>query len=445
MDLKDEKIKKVVLKDDKVKKIVFALSISAVVIILLFLLIKFIGKENSETTSPNGKNISIAPSTSFNAFADGTKGYRVIISEPSLTSIQNYKAKLVNDINIAGSRLRRILKGVDLNRMPVKEFINALLGTKIPYVFAEKQKYHPQEDWSVEDARILGDVNIVTPVQIFDNGAWTGPTVHEKPFLGYLMFTPGALLTQDCNVDRPRVFRFGAFSEEEYYELNVQRLLPLLRFANDECAARKTKGIITVPGIGCGCFAGNLQSTTINNYFNNSLKRILKNFSAQLPNISLVYFAEHADDQKNNDTFKFDHIKYRRVSSGLTRAYKPLLETPKAYESLLNGGEDFSNHLLFAFVAWDHVSFPGNDFYRMSRWTDDGVKAAATSSMSSILNEAPGKYDPQLHKFIPLTKGKTWESVAIESNIRLTCTDRLFVLMSIKGKDKDDKIYLEKQ
>ena len=32
-------------------------------------------------------------------------------------------------------------------------------------------------------------------------------------------------------------------------------------------------------------------------------------------------------------------------------------------------------------MAWDYVSWPGNDFYGDLRNTDDGVKAAATNSM----------------------------------------------------------------
>ena len=39
---------------------------------------------------------------------------------------------------------------------------------------------------------------------------------------------------------------------------------------------------------------------------------------------------------------------------------------------------------LFSVVAWDHVSWPGNDFYAGQRKTDDGVKAAATTAMQIV-------------------------------------------------------------
>jgi hypothetical protein len=45
---------------------------------------------------------------------------------------------------------------------------------------------------------------------------------------------------------------------------------------------------------------------------------------------------------------------------------------------------------LFSFVAWDHVSRPGNDFYGGARATDDGVKAAATNAME-VMTGGDGK------------------------------------------------------
>jgi hypothetical protein len=52
-------------------------------------------------------------------------------------------------------------------------------------------------------------------------------------------------------------------------------------------------------------------------------------------------------------------------------------------------GREFpGNCRLFSFVAWDHVSWPGNDFYGGARATDDGVKAAATSAMEVITGVA---------------------------------------------------------
>jgi hypothetical protein len=88
---------------------------------------------------------------------------------------------------------------------------------------------------------------------------------------------------------------------------------------------------------------------------------------------------------------------------------------PTAYEEQ---GDDFSNCVLYSIVAWDHVSWPGNDFYVGSRATDDGVKAAATNSMA-MLTGAEGKYDPSLWKYLPPHPYHTWEDVIRKRDLRL--------------------------
>ena len=79
-------------------------------------------------------------------------------------------------------------------------------------------------------------------------------------------------------------------------------------------------------------------------------------------------------------------------------------------ESFAEAGDDFSNCSLYSVVAWDHVSWPGNDFYIGSRMTDDGVKAAATNSMSA-LTQVEGVYDSHLNKYQPPKPFSTWKDV----------------------------------
>jgi hypothetical protein len=85
---------------------------------------------------------------------------------------------------------------------------------------------------------------------------------------------------------------------------------------------------------------------------------------------------------------------------GISLMVRPLLQgnlaksqlcPPQAYAEV---GDDFTGCLLFSMVAWDHVSWPGNDFFAGSRCTDDGVKAAATNSMA-VLTGIEGRYDAE--------------------------------------------------
>ena len=89
--------------------------------------------------------------------------------------------------------------------------------------------------------------------------------------------------------------------------------------------------------------------------------------------------------------------------------------------------DDFSNCELFSFVAWDHVSWPGNDFYIGSRATDDGVKAAATSSMAAMTG-VEGMYNTRTYKYESPSGYTNWNDVIFTHHIRLyLAQDNLFV------------------
>lgn len=75
--------------------------------------------------------------------------------------------------------------------------------------------------------------------------------------------------------------------------------------------------------------------------------------------------------------------------------------------------DDFSGCSLYSIVAWDHVSWPGNDFYAGDRYTDDGVKVAATDCMR-VITGVEGGHDRMHGKYQPPTPYRTWEQVAME-------------------------------
>ena len=78
-------------------------------------------------------------------------------------------------------------------------------------------------------------------------------------------------------------------------------------------------------------------------------------------------------------------------------------------------------------MAWDHVSWPGNDFYGGARATDDGVKAAATSSMAAITG-IEGEYDLASDTYDPPAKYRNWEAVVRQNNLGLSVQNNLSIL-----------------
>lgn len=428
------------MKPEKVKKI-FISSIIGLLLVGTSLILYFVLRNNvkSAPCEPAGHNTKPASSVPESSSALKPKpNYKLFAHEKSIEKIFEYKNLIEADINKSGELLRTQLKklfnNLTVSDLTINQFIELLLATKRPCVFAETLEYKSECDWSAEDARALGDIGVAVPVKAYDDGNWFNPKIHNPPLDAYLLYVPGALLVENCNVDYPDTFENGKLIEQKYYELYERRLLPMLRFANDESLAKGTKAVVTLPGMGCGLFAGLVVN--INNNFDSVLKKLVNNYSSQLPNISLVYFAQFTSDGSSLESINYGGIKYLRIQ-GSDRHYRNLLQHPKDYE--IDSGDDYSNHTLFAFVAWDHVSLPGNDFFRMSRYSDDGVKAAATNSMTSLLG-AEGEYDPDTKMYEPKKKDTgTWESIAIKNNFRLEPTDgRLYILKT----DQNNNIFL---
>ena len=104
---------------------------------------------------------------------------------------------------------------------------------------------------------------------------------------------------------------------------------------------------------------------------------------------------------------------------------KSLLSNPKTFEEF--PGDNFSSNKLFKIVAWDHVSYPGNDFFLSSRNTDDGVSAAATNSME-VITGVRGKYEKGY--YLPPDGKSNWQQVVRKGNIKLRAEGNVKILTS---------------
>jgi len=89
-------------------------------------------------------------------------------------------------------------------------------------------------------------------------------------------------------------------------------------------------------------------------------------------------------------------------------------------------GDDFDDCRLTSLVAWDPVSWPGNDFWAGVRMTDDGVKAAATDLMRVLAGRA-GRYDGPASAYLPPAPYPTWQALVQDQGTRLQVADSLLV------------------
>jgi hypothetical protein len=186
-------------------------------------------------------------------------------------------------------------------------------------------------------------------------------------------------------------------------------LAAVLRWINSDASA-SSPAFITIPGLGCGQFAGVFRGS-LGAQLSLVLRKLLEKLAEGLTNISVVYFDPYREC--SNDRAEVYGIRY---------LVRPLMEAGNHARSQLShpssfaeAGDDFSACYLYSIVARDHVSWPGNDFYAGVRATDDGVKAAATDSMYAMTG-VEGLYDPQRFMYLPPAPHENWAEVVDRRN-----------------------------
>jgi hypothetical protein len=239
-----------------------------------------------------------------------------------------------------------------------------------------------------------------------------------------LLYVPGALLRNGRGktpADWEEVTTDGQINAEAYYSLYERRLLPGFLYADQVAEAKGQQAFITIPGLGCGQFAGKFRGQ-LGAALRDTLVQFLENHVSHFPHIRAVYYDPYQECQ--NERLEIGQISFfvRPLTQG--NAGKSQLCQPQAYQE---SGDDFSHCELFSFVAWDHVSWPGNDFYLGSRATDDGVKAAATSSMAAMTG-IEGAYNPLTHTYDPPNAYRNWGDLVLQEDLQIKVNDNLIVL-----------------
>jgi hypothetical protein len=352
------------------------------------------------------------------------KKYHILLHGQALQEAADYLQTLQDGVIEPGSYLQQQLQGLDIGQLSVETLLECLLRTKRPQIFAESAVYGDGRDWNAHELKLLGDIGIAAAVQVYDDGRHRQPKPHAVPFSAHLLFTAGALLRNgkgQLPADWDVVNKNDDIDPERYYQLYQRRLLPLLLYANAVADAAGKQAFITMPGLGCGQFAGKFMGR-LGEMLKQVLMRLLKQHHGQLSNIRAVYFDPYQECE--NQRFEIGHLSFLVRPLTQVNQDKPQLCPSEAYQEQ---GDDFSQCLLFSVVAWDHVSWPGNDFYLGSRATDDGVKAAATSSMATMTG-IEGHYNPTSGTYDPPSPYRNWETVVQENRLQLELAGRLSIM-----------------
>lgn len=170
------------------------------------------------------------------------KNYKVLVNKETYKKTVFYLEKLKIG-NSAGRYLQDKLKDKNILQITAVEFLELLIRTKHPQIFAESAIYGDGTDWNQDELSILGDISIAAPVTVYDNGRHSEPQLHHPPFKATLLFTPGALLRNGWNLipaDWEEVTKNGEISPEKYYQLYERRLLPAFTYANEVAKKKGT-------------------------------------------------------------------------------------------------------------------------------------------------------------------------------------------------------------
>ena len=339
----------------------------------------------------------------------------LLVPEPTRLRLAKYLYALQTGSVTPGAYLKRRLHDDSLKTLNADVLLDRLIATKIPRLYAESEVAGDGSDWNQIELGLLGDLSVAVPVTVFDDGRHTAPTVHPEPFQAELIFVPGALLRNgqgQTPADWAEVTTaVGQLNSEGFYQLYERRLLPVFQWIEQKSREKNARALVTLPGLGCGQFAGPFAGQ-LGYHLQEVLQRFLRTQGSSFPSVKAVYYDPFNEcDNKRHSLHGIELLERPLLRGNQSR---PQLCPPIAYEE---AGDNFAHCHLYSIVAWDPVSWPGNDFYAGHRATDDGVKAAATSAMH-VITGIEGRYDAERCAYIPPPDYENWESVVTRNELR---------------------------
>lgn len=184
---------------------------------------------------------------------------------------------------------------------------------------------------------------------------------------------------------------------DRYYEVNKNRILTQLLYANEIAQKAGKKAFITTPGIGCGYFAGDYRTEVAGQHglFSRVVQKLLHEHCHQLPNIQCVYYDYYqtAPGYPEPPAFfcKFGNIMFGSAAGSQTRL-GPLAPN-FAFGNVHSELRDLKleNSLRFDLQAADFASYPINEGLALNNTSDEAAKGRVTSAPQTILG-IPGVY-----------------------------------------------------
>lgn len=310
--------------------------------------------------------------------------------------IKNFIHKLSIYSNELSEEAQVMIRTKDVDRMAKYLYLS-----KVPMVFAEKLKvedhliYKQNSSWSHEVASLLEGISPVIDCQQYHNGVfdYAGNAYainFDEPKPVKLLYVAGVCFKGEYGESSEaykKIVVDGNFQHRAYINEVKRRLLPLIQYIDLTHQGDK-KILLKVPGISCGVFAGDFKNGQVQKGLFMAIKEILSENVFQ--NIGACVL----DVYKKNTLLNNEEGKHSEQINGIDFiAYESqVYNQGKIPQQQIHIGSDasvydekFSDYESCCFVAGDHFSLPGNDYYRGSPTTNDGNWANATDLVAQVI------------------------------------------------------------
>lgn len=304
--------------------------------------------------------------------------YSFVLDEDTLKIITDYKQALVSQDILPGIALKELLNENDEKDIPdfidsltTLGFINLLLNLKVPNGSARISLAAPrQSEYNISELNILARIGTVIYTHVHNDGKQGQFTSYETPVPCIMGFVSAPLFDMNglapANKDLvSKINGMNQINSNNYMQEMEHRILPVLIKMNDEALMRGKKLSITIPGLGCGNFAGcysmfRRDNDNITAQLDHALKDMLIKHAHILKCIINIQVdgLQYEGRLPHSTEMKIEHIGYKFVADAKSTNSRAPLKLARDHSD-----EDV---MLGTIVEGDLLSWMGNGM-----WSED--------------------------------------------------------------------------
>ena len=223
---------------------------------------------------------------------------------------------------------------------------------------------------------------VVPKVTAYDEGQRNDVKIVKEPFETNLLYISGPLLVVDSTYpdlnDAKDIITQRVLNTGSYNDLIEERVLPALLNINAMAKKEDKKAVIGMPGLGCGHFAPHNLQSEIPQHFYEAIEAIIDNHGQSLTHIGRIEFSTLSTESETS-------IANIQLHQGQNF---PGLNIPPG-----------KGEMSFRIVAWDPLSWPGNEYYTGSQRSSDDPVSILSTNVLQILTEQAGIYNNEVCRF----------------------------------------------